>query len=539
MVQIMDTRPETNERPAIYADRIGRIYAIEKSDDHKKEFGQYLTPEPVAEFMGRLFDTPANQEILRILDPGTGSGVLSCATIESIASNRQNIRRIELVAYEHDKGLHPLLMLSMTHAQQWLQDKGIELIFEIRDTDFVLDNAHHLYKQQSFDQQPEQFDYIISNPPYFKLNKADPRAQVASLVVHGQPNIYAIFMAISAYMLKPDGELVYIIPRSFTAGPYFRLFREKFFEVMQPERIHLFGSRKETFNRDEILQEHLILKARKQPHRESQKVIISTSAGIKGMTTAVQKSVPLCEVIDMKTGNKYFYIPTCDADEKVISLVNSWSGSLHKYGMEISTGPVVPFRAIEFITDEQATPLLWMQNVKAMEVSHPVPTRKQQYILSNDQSAYLLLPNKNYVLLRRFSAKEEDRRLVAAPYMAASFQPHDLVGFENHVNYIYRPKGELTEAETFGISAILNCRILDNYFRTYNGNTQVSATELRSTPLPPLDVIRQIGEHVKKHRMSNGILNEYCNEILTGELHGEVARGTGNTKRTRATTGTI
>ncbi|WP_439116320.1 hypothetical protein [Paludifilum halophilum] len=33
----------------------------------------------------------------------------------------------------------------------------------------------------------------------------------------------------SAFLLRAGGQLVYITPRSYTAGPYFRLFRERFF----------------------------------------------------------------------------------------------------------------------------------------------------------------------------------------------------------------------------------------------------------------------------------------------------------------------
>ena len=53
-------------------------------------------------------------------------------------------------------------------------------------------------------------------------------------VIHGQPNIYALFMAIAAHLLAKNGELIFITPRSYTAGPYFRLFREHFFSYVEP-----------------------------------------------------------------------------------------------------------------------------------------------------------------------------------------------------------------------------------------------------------------------------------------------------------------
>ena len=54
-----------------------------------------------------------------------------------------------------------------------------------------------------------------------------------------------------------------------------------------------------------------------------------------------------------------------------------------------------------------------MNHVHTMLISFPNGTRKPQYIGRDVAKKSLLLPNRNYVLLRRFSAKEEVRRLVA------------------------------------------------------------------------------------------------------------------------------
>jgi adenine-specific DNA-methyltransferase len=115
---------------------------------------------------------------------------------------------------------------------------------------------------------------------------------------------------------------------------------------------------------------------------------------------------------------------------------------------------------------------------------------KGQY-LRLDGTDKLLLPNQNYVLLRRFSAKEEPQRLTAAPYLAGLNSP--VIGLENHLNYIHRPGGRLTEDETRGMALLLNSTLMDAYFRMFNGNTQVSATELRRLPLPPLEAIIELG----------------------------------------------
>ncbi len=132
-----------------------------------------------------------------------------------------------------------------------------------------------------------------------------------------------------------------------------------------------------------------------------------------------------------------------------------------------------------------------------MKVLWPVDSRKPKYVAVSEESGNILLPNRNYVLIRRFSAKEEKRRLVAAPLIRKNINSEH-IGIENHLNYIYRKGGQLSEVETTGLAAILSSSLLDSYFRIFSGNTQVSATELRNFPLPPQQIIRKIGAMIQE-----------------------------------------
>jgi adenine-specific DNA-methyltransferase len=70
---------------------------------------------------------------------------------------------------------------------------------------------------------------------------------------------------------------------------------------------------------------------------------------------------------------------------------------------------------------------------------------------------------------------------------------------ENHLNYVYRADGDdLSIAEAFGLAALFNSMIVDRYFRTISGNTQVNATEIRTMPVPDINTIRRIGKFVSK-----------------------------------------
>jgi len=523
-IQLQQLRPREQERPSAYAERIGCAYADLAPPEHKRSLGQYFTPLAVARFMAQMHRGGGKR--LRALDPGAGAGILSCALCESLASGTEKIGEIELETYESDIALAGCLEHSLTYAKEWLLKKGVNLKFKIHTDDFVLSNAEILSDSLSLFPSPalhrENFDLVIANPPYFKLPKSDPRAQAAAAIVWGQPNIYAIFMAISAQMLREDGEMIVISPRSYAAGNYFQLFRERFFARMRPDAIHLFDSRREAFSRDEVLQENIIVRAQRMSNwtnNRQAEVEVSRSAGVHDLSRSRKRLVPLAEVLDVNSADKVLRIPLADEDDEIVRIIRSWPGNLHSYGLEISTGPVVPFRAVPLISQagsvpQTHAPLLWMQNVTAMRVDWPVTTRnKPQYIVTNEQSRPLLVKNQSYVLLRRFSAKESARRLIAAPLLAGAIDA-PFVGLENHLNYAHRPGGELSAEEAYGLATLFNSALLDRYFRTFNGNTQVSATELRAMPLPPLNLIKTLGEQALADKSNLASLDDLVDSLF-------------------------
>lgn len=497
--------PQEDERPAAYAERLGRWYASLTSAEHKKQLGQYFTTVPVADFMAGLCH--AKHEMPRILDPGAGAGVLACAVCEHLAAIPNKPSKFIIVAYETDAKLSTILEKVLSFLRRQMDKQGIAVDFEIRNEDFIIKNAEALDESlRLFSIPQEKFDIVISNPPYFKIPKSDLRARAAAAVVHGQPNIYALFMAVAAFMLAPGGDFVFITPRSFASGPYFRLFRERFFAKMQPEHIHTFVSRTDAFNHDDILQENMIMKARyfagwlSRP--KNTYILVSSSNGASDLSILKPRKVPLESVFDIAGVDKVLRIPVSEEDEELVRFIHAWPGSLKSYGLDISTGPVVPFRAVSLLSQtgkvpETHVPLLWMQHVRAMKIEWPIPMRqKEQYVKLTNEASPLLVADKNYVLLRRFSAKEERRRLTAAP-LIAGYLGSPRLGLENHLNYVHRPGGTLTVDEAWGLAALYNSSWLDTYFRVVNGNTQVSATELRAMPLPSLEVIVAIGRKAR------------------------------------------
>src|ERR1043166_9109512 len=183
--------------------------------------------------------------------------------------------------------------------------------------------------------------------------------------------------------------------------------------------------------------------------------------------------------------------------------VDSWPTRFMDLRLGISTGPVVTFRATDYLLAKadrtDAVPLIFPHNIRPFETRWPIrKAGKPLAIRACSASKKLLLPTKNYVLMRRFSAKEEHRRLTASSLIPSKGRWPSMLAIENHVNYIYHKDRELTELETLGLSALFNSALLDRYFRTVSGNTQVNATEIRSMPFPPLAVLAKLGAHVKR-----------------------------------------
>lgn len=513
MSKALNIEPYINEIPSEYADRLGIYYTQQVSIKHKKDNGQFFSPIPISKLMA-TFCTLSKRE-LKILDPGCGTAILSCALIEHIVLNNNNIKVIELTAYETDSKLISYSQKILEYLKLWLSIKGIKLTFLLHIHDFVLDNAKVLKPNYT----GELFDIIISNPPYFKLAKDDERAIASQELVSGQPNIYSIFMGIAAKLLSNNGELIFITPRSFASGNYFKAFRELFFHTVQIEKIHLFNSRRDTFNRDKVLQETVIIKAIKEAVNPHNQVLVSSSSGLKDIFEPAIKQFNSEELIDLNSKEKILHLPTNDKEEHILQLVSSWNNVLMDYDIQISTGPVVSFRANQFIQNnyENGTvflaPLFWLHNVDKMVLEWPKLYKdKAQFIRIENGSKSLLIPNKNYILLRRFSTKDDKSRLIAAPYFCNYYQS-DYIGVENKVNYIYRKKGHLNRNETTGLCALLNSELFDTYFQIFNGNVNVSATELREMRFPPLSDIQEIGNQIilsNDYSMTN--VNKVVNE---------------------------
>ena len=312
-----------------------------------------------------------------------------------------------------------------------------------------------------------------------------------------------------------------ITPRSFCNGLYFRGFRHWYFDRVALDHIHIFESRTETFKHSNVLQESIITKV----HRlgtPSPTIAVTTSFGAD-LTNGLQRSeIPASDIIDNSSGDCVIRIPEGEDDREIMQLVESFPLRFAETGLRISTGRWCCSGPPNTFSPTQPTRPLFPCSIPT--TSKPFATRwplakngKHKAIKCCEDSLRLLVPTKNYVLIKRFSSKEEKRRLTAACLLKADF-PFPYLGIENHVNYVYHAERDLTEDEVYGIAALFNSTLIDRYFRTISGNTQVNATEIRAMNFPELKLLSRIGKQVRRNteEAEAVVLKELG---VTGSLH--------------------
>ena len=129
-----------------YAEIMGRSYLAFAQQAQRKKVGHYLTPAEVAHFMAECVSY--TEPDMRVLDPGSGTGILSAAVCEA-ALDGGVVKRLQVDAYETDPLLFGLTRLVLAYSRQWLGQRGVDLTFTVKHDDFVLEYAAALEARSS------------------------------------------------------------------------------------------------------------------------------------------------------------------------------------------------------------------------------------------------------------------------------------------------------------------------------------------------------------------------------------------------------
>jgi hypothetical protein len=455
--------------------------------------------------MAGLF-APTTEGFCRLLDPGAGIGSLSGAFLERCRARELSFDRIELTAFELDDVLHKELHRSLA-----VYRNRLPLIAQVIGGDFIEESVDRLQFTVG-----GRFTHAILNPPYKKINSNSRHRLLLRQVGIETVNLYSAFMALTVELMAPSGQVVAILPRSFCNGPYYRPFRDFVLERVAIRRMHLFDSRSRAFKDDNVLQENVIIMLERDGQQGDVTVSTSTDDSFADLT---QHTYPFDCIVFPDDPERFVHVPT-SPERNAMEVSAAIRYSLEDIGVQTSTGPVVDFRLRKHLRDMPepgAIPLLYPGHFNRQSTEWPKPgLKKPNALMRNAETEKWLYPNGFYCVVRRFSSKEEKRRIVASVVQPRTFGDTEVLGFENHLNVFHQRKKGLPEALARGLTVFLNTTAVDEHFRRFSGHTQVNATDLKRMKYPSRDALIALGEWAMRcGELTQAKIDEQLKELTT------------------------
>jgi len=461
------------------ADRVRRNVSPKISQKRKSELGQFLTSSKIAKFMASLFPQ-STAATCRLLDAGAGVGALSCAFLDRWIKGELAFNNVDVFAYEIDDTLRSHLadhlgaydgIRAHIHGGDFIELAGFPLIHGFGN-----------------------FTHAILNPPYKKINSDSSHRHVLRKIGIETVNLYSAFVALAVAHAGQGAQIVAIIPRSFCNGPYYRPFRDFVLARASLCHMHLFESRSKAFEDDEVLQENIIIRLECGCKQGEVTISTSTDDTFSDMVTHVH---PFDRIVLPGDPERFIHVPTSPG-KNTIERSPAIRYSLAELGIKVSTGPVVDFRLRQHVREmpaEGTVPLLYPGHFSTKGTEWPISGMKKPNAIEwNGDTEKWLYPNGFYCVVRRFSSKEERRRVIASVVDPGAFNGAKALGFENHLNLFHEEKHGLPPELANGLALFLNSTAVDENFRRFNGHTQVNATDLKLIKYPSRANLTLLGE---------------------------------------------
>jgi adenine-specific DNA-methyltransferase len=483
----------------------------------KSTLGQFFTPKPICLFMASLFNRIEGE--VKVLDPGCGPGSLTAAFVDE-ALQRGVVGKLDITGIDIDNVIKPFVFETLKFCSKAAENKGVLMSSQFRLEDFILTQGEStgLFRER------KDYTHVIMNPPYKKIaTSSNHRKALRNLDIE-TVNLYSGFVALAIKLLAPGGELVAIIPRSFCNGPYYHPFRKQILEETSIKHIHIFESRNDAFSDDEVLQENVIIHLVKG---EKQGKVTITSSPIadfhideeSGSVTATDKTireVSFESIVNPKDKQQFIHIAANQRDQNIIDRLSFFTNTLEDIDLQVSTGPVVDFRLKDDLRkdiEDNAVPLIYPVHLDKGIVNWPKESKKPNAIsISEKSQGWLWKHTGCFIIVKRFSSKEEQRRIVATFY--DSSLTGDLIGFENKLNVFHFNKKGIDKLVAKGLYIYLNSSLLDKYYRLFGGHTQVNATDLRTIQYPDIRTLKRLGEKVSSLCVSQENIDKIMDDVI-------------------------
>jgi adenine-specific DNA-methyltransferase len=492
------------EMEAIY--ELGNVYTSLLPEANRTKAGVFYTPPPLTSRLLDMAETAGvNWATARVIDPACGGGAFLAPVCARKIPHLHGLKPTEII--EHIES--HLTGWDIDPFGAWLSQVFVEILLRnILDEAAV--NMKSLVRVCNSLETPlegmnEKFDLVIGNPPYGKVKSTPAIRTRYKESLYGHPNLYGLFTHLATELAAINGIVALVTPTSFLSGEYFKHLRRLLRNRVQPIEMDFVDVRKGVF--DGVLQETMLTTYQRK-RSPVDKVKINE---LKTPRSGGVLHVPIGTVTLPEEFTAPWIIARSPNQITAMSAMRSMPARLKDWGYTVSTGPLVWNRhktQLKKRMGKDNLPVIWAESIR-QDGTFEFRAEK-----SNHQPYFELMKGDDWlvirkpcILLQRTTAKEQEKRLVAAS-LPASFARRGVV-IENHLNMILPSNGKpLVDPEL--LSVFLNSKAANKAFKTISGSVAVSAYELEAFPLPDPASLKELAGAIK-----NGLSKEKVEDICS------------------------
>lgn len=470
---------------------ISTAYALLIGSERRKHLSAYFTPPALAHAaVHAAADLLSGPDSPRTLDPACGGGSFLGPMLRLLVARERDLGRSTdeacrrvlagLRGIEIDPDLARLSGLLLRERLReeygYVQSERAATVVQGDSLSIRLD---------------EVFDVVVGNPPYGKVGRsADPAtlARAGLAGIGGHTNVYGLFLLRALDWLKPGGGLVFILPTSFVAGPYFSGLRQEVLSRAEVLRIDLHEQRENLFVG--AVQDVCILVLRRRA--AGLRTVESEEWYELGFIDAAGSRQSLGSACTTTGGEPWTLpVPGMVSHRSLQPRKEDQVFTLLDYGYRLRVGKVVPTRERDRLANRRvkgSLPLVWASDVRPDGKFQFKGTQRKKapawYVPPSIEVTYAI--RAPCVLVQRTSNRDQRRRLNAAPVSAAFLRQHAKRGFvaENHVIVVEAASAQPAVSPQT-LAAILNAAPTNERFSAVSGSFSISARLLARFALPP------------------------------------------------------